>query len=110
MIEALCKALKCTPIERIQVMLAADLNILADAQGKTSSKAMLVLQLAHGLYNHPIASQMIESLSESQDAPILTEHDLSAILNSIARMIDERNIKHLGFCIPLAIDEISAGE
>lgn len=88
-LEVLCSALACTPIERSEILLAADRNILADAEGNVSaSNELLLLAVAH-FSDHPVARQLLESMMQGKKAASLTQRDINRIMLTLIRSIAE---------------------
>jgi hypothetical protein len=88
-LEVLFRALPCKPVERIEILLAADRNIMADADGSVSEDDELLLYAIAYIKNHPIARQLLKSLRKGEKAANLTPRDIDRMMLTIFQSIVE---------------------
>lgn len=79
-VEALCRALRCTPQERAWVLLSADRNVLADDISEPTPVAELLTYVMERLYAE--ASDTLDRLVGERDVTVLDDTELFELTQS----------------------------
>lgn len=93
LLEVLCTALRCTPIERLEIFIAADRNVFANADGTVANGSALLIYALANLQGHPVVGEMLESLATNQNASRMTEQDLNKVLKTIVLSISDLTLE-----------------
>lgn len=83
LLELLCSGLKCTPIERLEILQSADRNVFADANGNVSDADQVLLQTVFSMRDHPLVQELLRTLVSDKQAPRATKHDLDKMIKTI---------------------------
>jgi transcriptional regulator with XRE-family HTH domain len=97
MVEVLCRALKCTLQERVELLVSADRNVLSDTEGTASRTAQVLnylmvrlFQDAEGLYQH--VEDLLTPLLHNRQLSQISDEDLEVIVYTVlAAIIDEHS-------------------
>ena len=91
-IEALCRALKCSPQERIELLVLADRNVLGDADGNPLQVAAALNYVMARLYSE--AEELLAPLLSNQQLSQMSERDLLEITRTaLNAIINEHKAK-----------------
>lgn len=88
-VEALCRALRCTPLERARILLHADRNVLASAERAPSPAAEVLTFAMDQLYHE--ASDMLDMLVGQRTTAALGELELLELTESALQQVIARH-------------------
>jgi transcriptional regulator with XRE-family HTH domain len=91
-IEVLCDALECTSSQRVEILIAADLNVFADINGDISFEGAFCLRALSYLLNRKDALCAIQKYSTQNDnngSMIGGEKDIEALYATLQTVLEE---------------------
>jgi hypothetical protein len=93
LIDILMNGLECTPAERLEILVAADRNILNDGTTGSSRESDFFHRILQDIYYNPIARVMLNSLLEGQEVQNLNPKEMIHILSSIVELSDDKSFQ-----------------
>jgi transcriptional regulator with XRE-family HTH domain len=82
-IELFCLVLECNPGERLNLMIAADRNVLANSDGAIDPEAEVLLRAVDEIYNNSTARTLLKLLLTNKETATLNNHEIFEILERI---------------------------
>jgi transcriptional regulator with XRE-family HTH domain len=92
-LEAICKALNCTPQERVSVLILADRNVFAEADGTTERVAVALTRALIHLKANPMVHEILGNIIGQRRAEDLDENELLELIVTAERLVRKQNRK-----------------
>jgi len=83
----LCRALQCSLIEQMQIMLAAERNMLLNDAGEMTEEMLLIIFLARSLHANPAVRKLARMLMHNRRFFDLSESDRSEIITEMLKVV-----------------------
>lgn len=83
----ICRALQCTFIEQMQIMLAAERNMLLNDNGEMTEELLLMIFTARSLYADPVVRKLVRKLMHNRRFFDLSESDRNAIIAEVLKVV-----------------------
>ena len=93
LVDILMNGLECTPAERLEILVAADRNILNDGTAASAQESDFFHRFIQEIYYNPIARTMLNSLLEGQEVQSLNIKEMIHILSSIVELSDDKSFQ-----------------
>lgn len=86
-IERICRALECTPEQKLQLLMAADRMILCEPNGDITEDALLLNRAIYTLYNSPEVRQAMADLRQDRVVEKLNDEEILEIVAEVIALV-----------------------